>query len=872
MFRLLQVLYHLVVPAQEEAPRPDDPAVRASAPAQAPAQAPAAPVQIFQTEYVLKGVLLGLVLYSALLLAALPSGWQEGMWICGLGPLIGLVAALLVATVLKLREGVRIQGRPVSFLLFLLLESRNLVYGGILLGMAVGTYLLRAQLDANDTKFDTVRGMLMPTVLLAALVGLVFGLLHNVKAPAIRIVLTMGLAAGLVAVGLAWLGLVDIPSLGIKEPYDLKNATPFAIQVLIGIPFFYLLTFSGHTEETEAEIGIMSGMLGLGLAILIGKNPQLASLVVLAPLGVYLLYIWYILPELRVLKHALRGYGYLRGGKHRQALGAFRRALELEPTNQIARDGFWEVHCSLDLDQISGDHETLRLVDLDLCLDRAGGLLLEKPTTAQLIESNRLLELVRTLDPKRQAQIDYWRAVAATHAQELDDAARLLERIIDPAHYGHDSPSRLAILLPAWQLVLRLHAGLRERVGLPQLAVRGRRMEAIAVVERHLANDPQDREVIELKKFLYRDLHEDEYNAVAPDGLAAQWFDHEYAQHLGVSMIDDDNRWQRGGEFLRLAARGLPALGPTIFVQIAQAQRRAGLVDESRHNYELAKRAGQSVGPANLGAAERQAYFNTLKLLGEEAMQRGDIDAAIEDLRLFTESEHSGITTLRTLADLYEKKGDPLAAARATDQGLQYNSEDPDLLERKDRYYYSVMPEDLKARLDHFAKGFDFDYCVNKARSILETSTDLDMLDWARHLALLAQVVRPDSQTAKVLLARVKMRYGERDEAIALMEEVRGPETPQTFATSEDGESWYVANQLLGDLYLEAGKPELALACLRDFRNSAKSGARTWFKMAQAYEALGDPVKAKKCYDQVTAYSGNPLVEEANEALARLGG
>ena len=32
---------------------------------------------------------------------------------------------------------------------------------------------------------------------------------------------------------------------------------------------------------------------------------------------------------------------------------------------------------------------------------------------------------------------------------------------------------------------------------------------------------------------------------------------------------------QRGGEFLRLAARGLPTLGPTLFVQIAQAHQRA---------------------------------------------------------------------------------------------------------------------------------------------------------------------------------------------------------------------------------------------------------------------------------------------------------
>src|SRR5690349_21804342 len=140
MFRLLQVLYQLFAPAQEEAPRPADPAVRASAP---PEQAPAAPVQIFHTEYILKGVFLGLVLYAAPWLAALPASvasWQEALWRCNLGPLVGLIAALLVATVIKMSEGVRVQGRPVSFLLFLLLESRNLVYGGIILGMAVGAY------------------------------------------------------------------------------------------------------------------------------------------------------------------------------------------------------------------------------------------------------------------------------------------------------------------------------------------------------------------------------------------------------------------------------------------------------------------------------------------------------------------------------------------------------------------------------------------------------------------------------------------------------------------------------------------------------------------------------------------------------------
>ena len=43
-------------------------------------------------------------------------------------------------------------------------------------------------------------------------------------------------------------------------------------------------------------------------------------------------------------------------------------------------------------------------------------------------------------------------------------------------------------------------------------------------------------------------------------------------------------------------------------------------------------------------------------------------------------------------------------------------------------------------------------------------------------------------------------------------------------------------------------------------------------KLGQAYEQLGDVAKAKRCYEQVTAYDGNPLAPDAYEALERLAG
>jgi tetratricopeptide (TPR) repeat protein len=717
-----------------------------------------------------------------------------------------------------------------------------------------------------------LRSLFLPTVLGGAAGGLVFGLVRQLRHKLTRLMLLLAIASGLVALGLASLNLLDI-----KLPFqvahlDVRNTTAFAIQLLLGIPFFYVLTFAGHEEESEVEIAAMCGLLGLGLGILVEGNKQLSSLAFLMPIVLYFGYTIRVLPGLRVLKHAFRGMSYARVGRHRRALQAFRRALQLDPNNRLAREGFWEVHCSLDLDQLQNDPQTLALVDLDLCLDRAGTLLLSKPSETQLAEAQSLLALVSKLAPGREPAVDYWRAVALTHQHNIDQAASHLLRVIDPEVYGMDNIHRRNVLLPTWQLALLLHEGLRQRVGQPQLAVPGRRMEAIYVVERHLASNPDDPGVIPLKRLLYQDLTEAEYDAGAGEGLAAPYIDHAYLQQLGVSLIDDEVRWHRGGEYLRLAARGLPALGPTLFLQIAQAQQRVGLITEARHNYELAKRAGQGVGPSNLAAAEQQAYFATVKFLGEEAMHRGDTDGAIENFRLYSESPQSGIETLRALAELYKRKGNVLAAARVVDQGLQFNSRDADLLQRKDDYYYSIDPEDLKAHLEHYGRGFDVAYCIQKSRQALDQYTDLVWVDVAQQLTKLALVVQPENRLAKWMLARVHLRLGERDRAVSILEEVRGPQRPEAFASGEDEEAWYLASQLLGDLYLELGRADLAVPCLNDFRKSSKSGAKTLFKLGQAFEQLGDPKRAAKCYEQVAAYDGNPLVPDAQEALERLRG
>ena len=277
-----------------------------------------------------------------------------------------------------------------------------------------------------------------------------------------------------------------------------------------------MLTFSGRAEESEVEFGAMCAVLAVSLSILIPSTMlSLRSVCILVPVFLYLGYTMAILPVLRVIKHVFRGLSHVRIGRHREALQAFRRALHLDPNNSLARDGFWEVHRALDLNQLKHDAQLRELVDLDLCLSRAGSLLQARPTPAQMSEAQSLLALVLSQRPELQPAVAYWQAVAHTHARELDQAAADLASLLDPDRFGRHNPERQKVLLKAWQLALVWHDELRRRVGATQVALPGRRMEAIAAVERHLAENPEDQDDWNLKRILYAELTEAEYNAEA---------------------------------------------------------------------------------------------------------------------------------------------------------------------------------------------------------------------------------------------------------------------------------------------------------------------------------------------------------------------
>ena len=807
-----------------------------------------------QSEFLLKGVYLGLLV----MIAWLGPTWDDLAWVgaCTLG---GLVVCLAGAALRKVREGYRVRGRLGGFVLFLLLDNPVLVYTGLVGGLAVGAWLAFAWREPPPG-WDA----LVP-IGAGAVFGLVLDGLRHVRDRKQRMWLGLALAAALI--GGAAAALHYRPELLSGE-----QQAKLACLLLVGIPGFYLLTFAGLVEESESEVAAIGAALGVSLWLFGHEtSPGFVWIALAIPLALYYLYTRHILPELRVAKHALRGLGFRQVGNTRRALVSLGRALQLDPQNALARQQLWELHRELDVATLQQQPEILELIDYRMCLDRVRWLLLQdRPSPAQTAEARHLLELVADQQPALAPACAYWRAVAATHERRLDEAAADLESVLRLPQ--DDTPARRSVHLEAWQLALLLHPELQRRVGEPLLAQPGARLDAIAAVERRLAQAPDDASARDLQRLLYSELTEAEYDAAVPPGQAAAAFNHELAQQLGLALLENRERWQRGAEYLRIAARGLPQLGPGIYIQIAQAHEKAGDQAGMWANYQRGMQLGRALGPQlqALPAEEQKALFANVKKIGETAMAGGQIDAALEAFKLYSQYEGAGkLETYRTLAELFERKGDVWMALHCTEHAVAYNAADPDLLARKDRYYYSIQPADLQARLEQVRSWFDVPYCLEKTRWVLKNyNGDLDLLEWASHLADLAQTALPGSLAARFLRAQIRRERGEIPEALTLLENIR-QNKPEKFANAEEADAWYFAHRLLGDLYLE-DKADQALLCYQEFRASDHAGADTLYKMGRACEHLGDFARAARFYEAVTGYEKHPLYYEARDALDRV--
>lgn len=838
-----------------------------------------------RNEYILKGLFLGLWVFFALqvpneeIRAYVDIAWVLG-WVCG-----GLALGLILGTGLQVWRGLRPWSNWFAFPILVVLESPTFIYGGIMFGLIAGVLSGRefAQpwidpIAKNfGVTFDDIKHTPPASDWLAycTLGGILLGFglyrMRQVEDRTWRF--WAGFCVAVLMVYLAGEYIAKIPPLA-----DANARFYVGIYLLLGLPFFYLLTFCGDAEESEVEVMALCGSLGAALSLLgfANKFPGVGSLVAyLIPLALYFIYATRILPGLNVFKHVIRGFSYLNLGRLRLAIQFFRRALELDPHSQLAQQGMLTLHNNLTLAQIDSDPSLVNSLDFTLCLDRAAVLLMTPPTPEKQKEAEQFLDLVEQKQPAYLARVDYLRVISLLHAKHFDVAAETLSRLLNPETPGYHPLVRKQVLYDAWDFALRAHPKLVERLGWPELNKPGRRMEAIAATERKLTASPEDAVAKEYRTMLYSQLGEAEFvAAIGPEGKPPKEFAYEYVEQLGLALVNsaDQESRERGMDNLRIASRGLPERGPGIFLKLAQVYEKQGEPENMRKCLETAKKVGLGVGPRELAKDQRQFYFDALRRLADLADQRGEYELAIEELRQYqTDGGTAALETYRKLAELYGKLHDAMNALLMTETGLTYSSTDPDLLKKKDSYYYSVEPERLEKVKDRVVKWFDVAYCVRKAMTVLNTKDGgMELLDWASHLTKLAKVMKPTSHGVRLIEARVLLRRGERDAGLQILEDIRYEKEK---GSGDEEDAWYTATKLLGQLYLEElGKPDLALHCYQAYKDYHKSGADTLYQIARCYEAMGDTTNAIRFYAAVTGYDGHPLYWDAKDAIKRLKG
>jgi len=851
-----------------------------------------------RNEYILKGLFLGLWTFVALQVAVDPTAVRTDLpWVLG-WVAAGLALGLILGTLLQMKRGVMPWQNVKAFPLLVLLESPTFIYCGIVLGLTAGVlsgrefaepwagkiagwfgltfddikHVTSTYLPDDDPKKGNLPGdWLGYCAFGGALLG--FGLYRLRQIEDTKWRFTVGLAIAAILVYLGGEYVVKIPGLSGTEGENARFN--LGLYILLGLPFFYLLTFCGEAEESEAEIMAFCAALGVSIHLLnlpsqlVNLGPAIAFLL---PVTIYFVYATKVLPGLRVFKHVLRGYSYLNLGRLREAIYFFRRALELDPKSPLAQQGMLALHNNLSLAQVESDPELTEILDFGLCLDRAQAFLVGiRPNPEQRTEAERFLKLVEQKKPSYQARVDYLRAVSLTHAKEFDAAAATLAMVLNPESPDYHRSVRNAVLYPAWNLALHWHPEIEKRVGWKELNKPGRRIEAIAATERFIAANPTEEAAKELKTLLYSQLQEAEFVAAAVNGPPTD-FNYDYVEQLGLALIDDPepDRRERGMAYLRIAGRGLLERGPGIFKKLADATEKLGDAEAAHAYLEQVKRCALFVKPANLAKDQKEIYFAALKKLADYAEVHGDFDSAIGELRLYLEAGGTGeLNIYRRIADLYGKSGDAMNALLMVETALTYNSSDRDLLEKKDSYYYSVTEEKLLAVKDKVASYFDSAYCVKKAMALLNATTDnVEMIDWATHLSKLATIMQPTGNGVRLVQARCLLRQGDRDGGLKILEDIR--ETQK--GSGDDEDAWYAATKILGQLYLEElNRPDLAVRAFLDYKEYSKSGADTLYQLARAYEAQNDAPNAIRFYEAVTAYEAHPRFWDAKEALRRFG-
>src|ERR1035438_5505298 len=236
-------------------------------------------------------------------------------------------------------------------------------------------------------------------------------------------------------------------------------------------------------------------------------------------------------------------------------------------------------------------------------MERISQVLQTRPKPDDLRETLKMLELIADEQPDMQPTCAYWRAVAYLHEHSFDEAAKQLLSVLQLPQM--QTAQRQGIHFLAWYLAMYGHPEMTRRVGNPLLHQPGQRMDAIAAVETQLARAPDDPNAWDMKRQLYSELTEKEYWTLVPADGTLPRFNYEYAQQLGLALLDDPQQWHRGCEYLRIAAHGLPMQAAKIYVQIAQAHDKHGDNVGMWTNYLKAMQVGRAIGVENLAPADK---------------------------------------------------------------------------------------------------------------------------------------------------------------------------------------------------------------------------------------------------------------------------
>ncbi len=810
-----------------------------------------------KSEYILKGVYLGLLLFAALQNLTWQQTGEIALYVGGGLGIAVVVGMFRVATQLR-----GIKKSPVSFLIYVILENPMLVYAGIVLGLAVGVLQNRLPVasESNPTGQDPL--ILGYCILGGALLGYGFGELRAAKVePIYKFLLALVLGAVMVVGIWFWFKEGDILR-------DELSKQSLGYVLLLGLPFFYLLTFAGVAEESEVEIAAWCAVLGLGLYYLnpFQAAPNLAAIMFVLPVVVYCGYTIKVLRPLRVFKHTLRGFSHAEVGRIRESLESFNRALQLDRRNKLAKEGLMKLHRTVDLNKL--DAETIAMMNPNLCIVQAANILVsdQSPTPEQIKEARKLLGMVEHGWPHNLANVEYYRVIADTHAKEVDTAVKRLRYLLNPENWPSPDRSRDNTLFDAWQLGMRTHPRLKSEAAIPELALPGRRVEAIRAQQRQMALVPNDPLVVEYRDEFLNDITEEEY----ADALKGPVSDFPYAkcEEIGLALLNSPDHYERGETFLRIAAHGQPTRAPSIFQVIVDFYAKRENTHKVREYRKVIRDNSRDFGIDKLPKDQRAIYFATVKVLAQEAAAIEDYKEAIYNQSLYTQFEDSGKQTLSKLAEYYEKDNQVMEALRVTEKAFVYGS-DKDLMAKKDKYYYSIDPDTLRVRATEVKSFFDVKYCTNKAKELLDTQNpDLDVLDWAFHLAQLALVIEPKNMIAMLQYARCQLRRGERDNALSVLEDIQEME----HKGNEERDAWFFTVKQLALLYIdEYNRPDLAIDCLNKYKESEKSGADTYYHLGRAYEAKGDTPNAIRFFEAVIkGYENHPIRYDAEENLRRL--